>query len=737
MRHYLLSIFLCASFLGLAQTNSTNSDSAARPTPTAISLLWDTSLPLKSRNTAQEFELLKSYIATLGTVQINVSKFSSSIYETKGFNCSLGCQDLYEYLGNSEYNGASNYAELLQKNTSKADLVLFYTNGITLFEALDSQLKIPVFLINSKKEANHAALKELADATDGAYINLTVMSVENALSYLTNVVDSEENYDVVVADGTVLYYGVVHNSNNPIQGATVKVKNTFTEVQTESNGRYKISAKPGDVLEISALGMEPKEVVLTETQKTHVPLTADGELLEEVLLRQKKKDDEERVKTAFGEKSRNSVGYLTQSITKDQISQADINAFEVLFRQPGIELYQGSLYFTKAISINRTPILIYLDGAPVEASILRSLDARLIEDIVQLKTLASTVRYGQLGVGGVIQITTVNSKEADGILKKENTALVKGNEYTESVPIFEFLKAAQPKSNYVLALEKSTSFEAAKDLYYKQLKYERNNIDYYLAVAPYFKKWNPEFSNSVLSNIAAVAPSNVKALKILAYSYEENNKPESARYIYEQLINLQPKDIQSYRDLALIYAQTGEYELAATLYRQMLYNTIPNVDFAPIQDAVINEFRHLIKNHKSKINYKGLPNELLSLEYKKDIRIVLEWNQPATEFDVQIVNPESKYFNFSHTAFNNKELLQQEIDEGFYMKEFIIDDGEKGNWMVNIRYNGQGASNIPLLMKYTLFKNYGTPNETSVIKTIQLDQYQDKMTLDSFLNSID
>jgi len=734
MKQNLFFIFLCVTFWGFAQSNGTSNQFDARPTPDKISLLWDTSLPLKSRNTQQEFELLQRYISELNSVQIVVSKFSTSVYDTKVFNCSQGCPELFEYLTNSEYNGASNYSELLQKNKSKADVALVFTNGISLFEPLDTPLKIPIFIVNSKKEANHVGLKELAIATDGAYINLASKTVEKALPYLTSSVVDNEDYAVTTKDGTVLYYGVVHSNNTPIQGATVKVKNTFNEVQTANNGRYKIAAKPGDVLEIRALGMETKDTLLTDTQKTHIPLAPDGELLEEVLLRQKKKEEEEKVKTAFGEKSKSSVGYLTQNISKEQISLADINAFEVLQRQQGIELYQGSLYFTKNISINRTPILIYLDGAPVDSNVLKSLDARLIENIDQLKTLASTIRYGQLGVGGVILITTVNSKEAEEIKKAENTALVKGNEYTETVKTFELLKSAQPKSNYLLALEKTTSFEAAKELYYKQLKYERNNIGYYLEVAPYFQRWNKDFSNAILSNIAAVAPTNIKALKILAYSYEENGKPESARYIYEQVINLQPKDIQSYRDLALIYAETGEHELAATLYRQMIYNTIPNVDFAPIQDAVINEFRHLIKNHKSKINYKGLPNELLSLEFKKDIRIVMEWNRPATEFDVQIVNPDNKYFNFSHTAFNNKELLQQEIDEGFHMKEFIIDDGEKGKWMINIRYNGQVDSNIPLLVKYTLYRDYGTAKEKRVIKTIQLDQYQVKLTLDSFVN---
>ena len=732
MKQNLFFIFLCVTFLGFAQNNGVSKELDTRPTPNKISLLWDTSLPLKNRNIKQELELLRQYIAPLDKIEISVSKFGATLYDSKTFDCSQGCPELYEYLNQSEYNGASNYSELLRKNEAKADAVLVFTNGISLFEPLDSELNVPVFVINSKREAEHNYLKEFSAATKGSYSDLTKTTVEKALLKLNFFVKEDSTKNEIDSVGD-LYYGVVYNEDKtPIQGAVVRIKNSFKEVQTESNGRYKISARAGDVLEVTALGMYTKDTLLSETKKTHIPLKSDGELLDEVLVQQKKKSEEIR-KTAFGDKTKEELGYYTDDITKDQISLADINAYEVLLRQPGIELYQGALYFKKAISINRTPILIYLDGIPVDSNILQSLDARIIENITQLKTLASTVRFGSDGVGGVVLITTSNEKEIE-ISSKEDRALVKGNEYTENLPTLEVVSASIPKSNYLLALEKSTTFEQAKQLYYKQLKYEKNNIDYYLEIAPYFERWNPAFSNAILSNIAAIAPRNIKALKILAYAYEEKGEYEQAKYIYEQLVNLRPQDAQSYRDLALIYTLNKEYELAATLYRQMVYNTIPKVDFAPIQEIVFNEFRHLIKNHKSQINYKGLPNELMSLEFKKDIRVVLEWNLPATEFDVQIVSPEEKFFSFSHTAFNNKELLQSEIDEGFHMKEFIIDDGEKGTWLLNIRYNGQNDGNIPLVLKYTLYKNYGKSNETSEIKTIRLDRYQDKLTLDSFVN---
>ena len=142
----------------------------------------------------------------------------------------------------------------------------------------------------------------------------------------------------------------------------------------------------------------------------------------------------------------------------------------------------------------------------------------------------------------------------------------------------------------------------------------------------------------------------------------------------------------------------------------------------------------MIKHHKSNIDFEDLPNSLLSLDYKKDVRVVLEWNQPGVEFDVQFVNPDNKYYNFSHTKLINKSLLEREISEGIFMKEFIIEDGEKGRWLINIRYEGQKSTKIPVFLKYTLYQNYGLPNETNSIKVLQLEKFQDKVTLDTIIN---
>jgi hypothetical protein len=54
--------------------------------------------------------------------------------------------------------------------------------------------------------------------------------------------------------------------------------------------------------------------------------------------------------------------------------------------------------------------------------------------------------------------------------------------------------------------------------------------------------------------------------------------------------------------------------------------------------------------------------------------------------------------------------------------------------VINIESLNENSPINPFYLKYTVFKNYGLPNETKEIKLIKLDQQQ-RVTLDKFLYS--
>ena len=169
------------------------------------------------------------------------------------------------------------------------------------------------------------------------------------------------------------------------------------------------------------------------------------------------------------------------------------------------------------------------------------------------------------------------------------------------------------------------------------------------------------------------------------------------------------------------------------MYKQILANTTEGVDFSGLKKPAESELRQLISHHKAKVNYADLPNDLLDARFKNDVRVVFQWNDPSAEFEVQFVNPERKYYVWKHTLFDNKERLEQEAEQGFALEEFTVDDTTKGTWQINIKYLGEDTGyRNPSFLKYTLYQNFGKPNETKEVKSIKLYRYKDKVSLDSF-----
>ncbi len=531
-------------------------------------------------------------------------------------------------------------------------------------------------------------------------------------------------------------FGMVTSEAGPVQGAVVQIKGTFTEAVTNVDGEYRINADEGDVLQVRHLGMLPAEVAVSGEGQLNIALKTDGEILDEVFL-------EGKVQTAYGKKKAEAVGYSLSEVREEQITSNYQTLDQLLVKLTGVQ-YAGdptnrTYYFTRSVATsvngNTLPIFV-IDGMIYEQaqnSQLPAIDVQNISRITALPGLASTVRYGALGRNGAIIIQTKGFDVAENGVKtkRERSALVEGNNYNE---VLAFYDAGGQVPGYLSQLQNTTSFEDAKYVYESQSKKNRD-IPYYLDASQYFGKWNAEYAGDVVMEIAEMAPGNAKALRTVAYQLEALGELDRAKTVYQRIALLRPQEAQSYRDLAHIYKETGEITKAFGLYKRILDNQTPGIDFSGLQAAAENEIQHLIAFHRTKVKFTDLPNDLLAANYKRDIRVVLEWNDPSAEFEVQFVNPSRKYFVWNHDTFNNAERMFQEVEDGFSMEEFIIDDSDKGPWLVNIRYVGQDVSEEnPIILKYTAYKDYGTRNETKSVKTIKLYSHTQKVSVDSFVN---
>src|SRR3954471_14383508 len=103
---------------------------------------------------------------------------------------------------------------------------------------------------------------------------------------------------------------VVDENGQPVTGASVLIKGTSSGASADANGNFKISAKPGDVLVISAIGIPSKEVSVTSNANITISLARQSQNLSEVVV------------TALGiRRSKNTLPYAAQQVSGEDVSR--------------------------------------------------------------------------------------------------------------------------------------------------------------------------------------------------------------------------------------------------------------------------------------------------------------------------------------------------------------------------------------------------------------------------------
>lgn len=193
------------------------------------------------------------------------------------------------------------------------------------------------------------------------------------------------------------------NTNLPLPGANVLVKNTARGTLTDFDGNFSLEASEGEILIVSFLGYLPEEILLQGQQNIEVALAEDAQALSEVIVvgygSQQKRDitgsvalvDEE----AFDDRPNTQLGALIQG------------------KAAGVQVVSGSgkpssgfsirIRGTNSINASSEPLYV-VDGVPTTDT--RSLNPSDIESISILKDASSAAIYGAQGANGVVIITT-------------------------------------------------------------------------------------------------------------------------------------------------------------------------------------------------------------------------------------------------------------------------------------------------------------------------------------------
>jgi len=262
---------------------------------------------------------------------------------------------------------------------------------------------------------------------------------------------------------------VTDESNATLPGTTVLLKGTSRGTTTDADGKFTITAKTGDVLQFSYVGLETKSVTVTGIT-LNVILTGSGETLQDVVV--------------LG--SRNPTRTVTESaVPIDVISMKDIasqgpqvNLNQILnmvapsFTSNTTTVADGTDHIDPAqlrglgpdqvlVLINgkrrHTSSLVNINGSPGRGSVgtdLNAIPAFAIEKIEVLRDGASA-QYGSDAIAGVININVKkNTNKLDVALFGGGNLSKGANDHTGGIDGANY----QLDLNYGTGLGKEKSF---------------------------------------------------------------------------------------------------------------------------------------------------------------------------------------------------------------------------------------------------------------------------------------
>ncbi len=225
---------------------------------------------------------------------------------------------------------------------------------------------------------------------------------------------------------------VTDQSGLPIPGVNVLVKGTSNGTQTDFDGKFKLSAKEGQKLVFSFLGMKTQEVSASSSMK--VKMTDGSVELEGVVV------------TALGVKrEKKSLGYATQELKGAELKSGSANGNflnDISGKVAGVQIRRNNNFGGSTNVVSRgiksltggNQMLIVIDGIPVNNSNTNSTGQKNgrgtsfdygnaandinpddIESVNVLKGAAATALYGYLAGNGALIITTKKGKSGKGI----------------------------------------------------------------------------------------------------------------------------------------------------------------------------------------------------------------------------------------------------------------------------------------------------------------------------------
>jgi len=683
-------------------------------------LLWDTSYSMVDRNLDNDLDYLNEYFFKNSNTEVTLIKFSNDIILTETYGIkNSNWLDLKKELQNTTYDGSTNYNKLI---VSESDEVLLFSDGYT-YDSKFPKLNASLIVISSNKEYNTDFLKTIAKGSKKEFVNLRTVQSNNSKASKFKTIN-----------------GRVSDENGYLSDVTVISRDNNLQTITDSLGNFSIEAQNRGILEFRYIGKNTILSRVSESTSKNIYMTDGNMILDEFILENKKK---EVIDNGYGKLDKKRLGYSVETLAGDKIIPSNTNVKDaVAGKFAGVKIGAND-DLTQFVGRGRyTTILgnqyglIVVDGLAIKQSDSSMgagfigdtgfINPENIESVTYLKGLAATNIYGTEGRNGVLLIKTKTGSSS--FKKKKKRQLGNTPTYIDDIEIEEIIDKP-----YIREISQTTTIEDAYKMYLSQRKLYGKDISFFFDIASYFKNWNnPYLVKRILSNVLEINKKlNLEILRALAYKYDEFELFEESIKVNKQLISFKPSESQSYRNLALSYQLNKQFTKAQEIYNKIHTNQYSDVNsFNGLKQTINAEYKNLVALHNSNLIATNIP-EFYKKNAEYDTRIVFEWSHFDAEFDLQIVNPQKRYFTWSHTQKEESSRFIKETSQGYGLEEFFITKKDKGEWLFNLIYYGKktGDNSMPSFVKVTVYSNFGKPTQTKKVTVKDLNDLNKKESI--------
>lgn len=209
---------------------------------------------------------------------------------------------------------------------------------------------------------------------------------------------------------------VTDKDKNPLEGVSVTISGTNKGTSTNRRGEYKLEGVDDQAtLVFSMIGFSSQTVPINKRSKINISLLPAINEQEEIIV------------VGYGTSTRASFTGSATTLKSDVLAKTPRVSIQETLQgnAPGVMVSSGSgepgsvpyvsIRGIGSINAGKTPLYV-VDGVPLEASGVQSLNANDIETLSVLKDAAAASIYGSRAANGVILITTKSGRKGKTVI---------------------------------------------------------------------------------------------------------------------------------------------------------------------------------------------------------------------------------------------------------------------------------------------------------------------------------